>query len=181
MALQRSGLLTSSQLFTLAGFALIVLAVVAFPMKIPIQAQPADVDYYGVGWLFAPIIGIWGLAGMVLGLVQSAKPVKRIESLLMPIVAVVCVGLAYGTYMVVLFGSGIILSAGRGEPFWWIYFALILAASAIVIGSTIAYVRSREKTAAALENKKVKATAFAAVLLVPLLYSAILLFYLRLF
>ena len=47
-----SYLLTSSRMFLYLGIGLAVIAVGTFPMKIPIQAQPGDVDYFGIGWLF---------------------------------------------------------------------------------------------------------------------------------
>ena len=72
----------------------------------------------GIGWLFAPIIGIYGLASVVLGLVHSSILKRTVELYLVPILAVVSVGLAYAVYMVVVFGSGIIQSVGRGEPFF---------------------------------------------------------------
>lgn len=105
------------RMFLYLGIALVVLAVVTFPTRIPIQAQPKDVDYVSVGWLFAPIIGIWGLASAVLGLVQSSSSKTKIASYLLPILVIITVGLAYATYLVVVFGLGIIRSFGRGEPF----------------------------------------------------------------
>lgn len=178
---QHRNWLTSSQLFTFAGFSLVVLAFVTFTLKIPIQAQPMDVDYFRLGWLFAPIIGVWGLACTVLGLVQSSEPKRKIESVLLPIFTVVCVGLTYAAYMVLVYGLGIIRSVGRGEPFWWMYFVLILVPSLIAITSTITYLRGKEKNSAKLKSKKVKIAMFAAMLSVPLVYSAALLAYLGVF
>lgn len=140
-----------------------------------------DVDYFRVGWLFAPIIGVWGLACAVLGLVQSSEPKRKIETVLLPIFTVVCVGLTYVAYMVLVYGSGIIRSAGRGEPFWWLYFILVLAPSVITIASTITYLKSKEKNAATLKSKKMKIAALATMLSVPLVYSAALLAYLGVF
>ena len=95
----------SFRVFLYLGIGLVVLAVATFPMKIPIQAQPGDVDYFIIGWLFAPIIGIWGLASIVLGLVQSSMPKRRIESYLLPLLVMVSVGLAYAAYLVIVFGT----------------------------------------------------------------------------
>ena len=163
-----------SRLFIYLGVALIVLAFVAFPTRIPLQAQPGDVDYFGVGWLFAPIIGIWGLASIVLGLVQSSSPKRIIESYLLPVVAVVTVGLAYATYMVAVFGLGIIRSVGRGEPFWWLYFVLVLVPSVLIYASTIKFLKS-EKKPILLMNNKVKAAAFVMLAGVPLSFTAVFL------
>jgi hypothetical protein len=161
-------------MFLYLGIALVVLAVVTFPTRIPIQAQPMDVDYYGIGWLFAPIIGVWGLASIVLGLVQSSSPKRKIESYLLPMLAVVSVSLAYAAYLAVVFGSGIIRSVGKGEPFWWLYFGLVLAPSLLIYASAIKFLRSKEKIDF-LANKKVRATTFVVLAAVPLSYTAIFL------
>jgi hypothetical protein len=116
--------LSGSKLFLLLGLALVIVALVVFPVRLPLQAQPGDVDYYVVGWLFAPILGVWGMASLTLGLTQCSIAKKKVESFLLPVFAIVAVGLAYASYMAVVFGSGIWLSIGRGEPFWLIYFAL---------------------------------------------------------
>ena len=169
-----------SRLFIYLGIALIVLAFVSFPMRIPLQAQPGDVDYFSVGWLFAPIIGIWGLASIVLGLVQSSSPKTIIESYLLPVVAVVTVGLAYATYMVTVFGLGIMRSVGRGEPFWWLYFILVLVPSVLIYASTIKFLKS-EKEPIFLMNNKVKAATFVILAGVPLSYTVVFLVLLYLF
>jgi hypothetical protein len=175
-----SRLFTSSRLFLYFGIALVVLAVTAFPTRVVLHAQAADGDYYGVGWLFAPIIGIWGLAGVFLGLAQSPMPKKRIEGYLLPLFIVVCVGLAYATHMVFMFGTGIVVSAGHGEPFWWIYFAMTLAPSALIFGVTAMFHEAKPKLDSILEKKKIKMGLFAAVSAAPLIYSIALLLFLRL-
>jgi hypothetical protein len=159
-------------MFLYLGIALVVLAVVTFPMKIPIQEQPMDVDYYGIGWLFAPIIGIWGLASIVLGLVQSSSPKRKIESYMLPLLAVVSISLAYAAYLAVVFGSGIIRSVGKGEPFFWLYFGLVLAPSLLIYASAIKFLRSKERIDF-LTNRRVRAAVFVVLAAVPLLYTAI--------
>jgi len=163
-----------SRMFLYLGIALIALAVFTFPTTIPIEAQPMDTDYYSVGWLFAPIIGIWGLASIVLGLVQSSKPKRRIESYLSLILIVVTVSLAYAAYLVIVFGSGIISSAGRGDPFFWVYFSLVLAPSLLIYASSIRFLRSKERIVF-LANQKVRVATFVAFAAVPLSYTAIFL------
>ena len=138
-------LLVGSSMFLYLGIALILLAVVSLTVRIPVQGQPGDVDYLSMGWLFAPITGVWGLASAVLGLVQSSKPKRKIESYLSLILAVVTVSLAYAAYLVIVFGSGIISSVGRGEPFFWVYFSLILAPSLLIYAYSIRFLRSKEK------------------------------------
>jgi len=169
-----SHVFTSSRMFLYLGIGLVVLAVATFPMKIPIQAQAGDVDYFGIGWLFAPIIGVWGFASLVLGLVHSFSPKRTIESYLLPLLVVVTVGLAYATYMVVFFGSGIIHSAGRGEPFWWLYFLMVLVPSLLIYASAVKFLRSKEPINL-LANQKVRVATFVTLATVPLLYTCVFL------
>ena len=161
-------------MFLYLGIALILLAVLSLPVRIPIQGQPGDVDYFSMGWLFAPIIGVWGLASTVLGLVQSSKPRKKIEFYLSFILVVVTVSLAYAAYLVVVFGSGIVSSVGRGEPFFWFYFGLVLAASLLIYASSIRFLRS-EKRLDFLANQKVRSAIFVALAVVPLSYTVVFL------
>ncbi len=165
---------TSSRSFLFLGIALVGLAFVILPMKIPIQAQPGDVDYLSIGWLFTPIIGIWGLASIVLGLVQSSLPRRRIEFYLVPILAITTVGLAFGGYMAIAFGSGIIRSAGNGDPFWWFYFGLVLVPTLIMFGSTVKFLRTKEKVEF-LANNKLRAITFVALTAAPLSYTTVFL------
>ena len=161
-----------SSMFVYLGIALILLAVVSLPMKIPVQAQPGDVEFFSIGWLFAPIIGVWGLASTVLGLVQSSQPERKIESYLLLVLAVVTVSLAYAAYTVVVFGSGIIRSVGRGEPFFWVYFSLVLAPSLLIYTSSIRFLKSKERLDF-LANQKVRIAMLVTLATVPLSYTAI--------
>jgi hypothetical protein len=167
-------LFIGSRMFHYLGIALIALAVFIFPMRIPIEAQPGDVDYFGIGWLFAPIIGVWGLASTVLGLVQSSQPKRKIESYLLLILAVVTVSLAYAAYLVTVFGSGIISSVGRGEPFFWVYFGLVLAPSLLIYACSFRFLGSKESIDF-LTNQKLRFVTFVALGAVPLSYTAIFL------
>lgn len=47
-------LFTGSRMCLCLGIVLVVLAVLIFPMKMPLQAQLGDVDYFSIGWLCAP-------------------------------------------------------------------------------------------------------------------------------
>jgi hypothetical protein len=164
-------------MFVYLGVALFVLAVVTFPT----HAQAADSDYYGVGWLFAPIIGVWGLASLVLGLVQSSQPKSKVEAYLLLISALLFVGFAFAAFMAVIYGVGIVQSVARGEPFWLIYFGFVLVPGLIAGVSTYKYLKSKEKESRVLMDKKVKAVTFVLLAAVPLLYSAFLPNYLNLF
>lgn len=163
-----------SSMFLYLGIALILMAVISLPIRIPVRGQPGYVDYFSMGWLFAPIIGAWGLASAVLGLVQSSQPKRKIESYLLLILTVVTVGLAYAAYLVIVFGSGIISSVGRGEPFFWVYFSLVLAPSLFIYASSIRFIRSNERLDF-LATRRARIAMFVALATVPLLYIAIFL------
>jgi hypothetical protein len=167
-------------MFVYLGVALVVLAVVTFPARVMLHAQAADSDYYGVGWLFAPIIGVWGLASLVLGLVQSSQPKSKVEAYLLPISVVLFVGFAFAAFMAAVYGVGIVRSVGHGEPFWLIYFGFVLGPSLIAGASTYKYLKSKEKENRLLLDKKVRAVTFVLLAAVPLLYSTFLLNYLNL-
>jgi hypothetical protein len=169
---------SSSQVFLLLGIVLVALAFVTFPTKAMIQAQPGDEDDYMIGWLFAPIIGIWGFAAITLGLVQSSIPKRKAESYLLFIVAVVCVALTYAAYLAVAFGSGLIASVGRGELFFWLYFCLVLAPSLVTIGFTVKFFKAGDKPVFSV-GKKVKVATLFLLVATPLLYTFALLVYLN--
>ncbi len=170
--------LADSQAFLLLGLVLIVLAFIAFPTRVEFGDQGAigGSEHYNVGWLFAPIIGIWGVASIALGLIQSSMPKHRIEYYLMLILVVVCTGLAFAGFMTIVYGSGIIMSVGRGEPLFLIYFALVLVPSLIIMASTVGFMKMG-KRADFLVNKKVKVAVFFLLAAVPLTYSLIFLTY----
>lgn len=165
-------LFTSSNVFILLGIALFVAALVAFPTRIEFvdQQAPGHSEDYGVGWLFAPIMGVWGLASLALGLVQSTKPKWHVARLLLLLSALVCVGLSFAAYMVIFYGFGIVASVGRGEPLFLVYFGLVLAPSLVILASTVKFLKAGEKTIFQV-NKRAKAAVFVVLAAVPLTYS----------
>jgi hypothetical protein len=86
--------------------------------------------------------------------------------------AVVTVSLAYAAYIVIVFGSGVISSVGRGEPFFWVYFSLVLAPSLLIYTSSIRFLKSKERLDF-LANQKVRIAMLVALVTVPLSYTAI--------
>ena len=70
----------SSRLFLYLGLGLVFLALVTFPTTVMIKVQPGDIDDVSIGWLFAPIIGAWGLASVSLGITEAFR--SRKEALL---------------------------------------------------------------------------------------------------
>ena len=74
-----STLFRSSHLFFYVGIALVLLSLVFLPSKIRVGGTPeqVDVDYYSVGWLYAPTIGSYGLASLMLGVIEVSISTKK--------------------------------------------------------------------------------------------------------
>lgn len=163
---------SSSNVFLLLGIALFVAALVAFPTRVEFvdQQAPGHSEDYSVGWLFAPIMGVWGLASLALGLVQSTRPKLYVARLLLLLSALVCVGLSFAAYMVIFYGFGIMASVERGEPLFILYFGLVLAPSLVILASTVKFLRAGERAIFQV-NKRVKAAVFVVLAAVPLTYS----------
>ncbi len=172
--MQNSHSLSSSSVFIFVGLILIFVAFVTLPTKVMIYAQPADADDYNIGWLFSPVIGVWGLAVVALGLVQSSMPKRKTESYLLFLTALVGIGLAYVAYLLFFFGSGVIASAGRGEPLFWLYFALVLGPSLVIFGFTAKYLNAQGKKLF-LAGKNLKIAALLLSVGTPVTYTVVLL------
>ncbi|MFB3888879.1 MAG: hypothetical protein ACE14S_05260 [Candidatus Bathyarchaeia archaeon] len=172
-------LFTSSRVFLILGVALLVLAAVSFPTRIVVgdMAEPMGYDKVNVGWLFAPVVGVWGLASLVMGLAQSSAPRSRVEPFLLLILALVSAGAAYAGYLAFAFGTPLLHLAA--EPFFWLYFTLCLVPAIVVYVFGFRYFRAKER-GELLARKKTKVMAFAATLTVPVSYFAAMLFYLNL-
>lgn len=172
---------TSSTIFLVLGIALFVLALFSFPTRVEFvdQQELGHSEHYNIGWLFAPIIGVWGLASLALGLVQSTKPKWRVAPLLLLLSALVCVGLSFAFYMVIFYGLGIVSSVGRGEPLFLLYFGLVLTPSIIILTSTVKFLKAGEKAIFQV-RAKVKAAVFVVLAAVPLTYSIVFLAYIYL-
>ncbi len=103
-----------------------------------------------------------------------------IKYYLLPVLALVTVGLAYAMYMVIFFGSGIIRSAGRGEPFWWLYFLIILIPSLLIYFLAVKFLRS-EGPINLLTSPKERITLIIKLGAVPFFYKFFVLLLLYLF
>ncbi len=162
--------------FMILGVALCILALASFPTGIELadQGEIGGSEHYNVGWLFAPIVGVWGLASLAVGLVQHPKTKRSLAPLLLFITTLVCIGLLFGFYMVVFYGLGIIASVGKGEPFFLLYFGLVLAPSIVVLTSTLKFLKAGERAIFQV-GKKAKLVAFAVLATVPLSYSIVFL------
>jgi hypothetical protein len=168
-----------AKLFVSLGVTLVIVALLVFPMRLPLRAQPGDVDYCGVGWLFAPILGVWGMASLTFGLTQSNLPRQKVEPYLLPVFTIVAADLVYSIYLAFAFGSGIWLSVGRGEPFWLIYFVVTLVPSLFVFATTTLFIPDEPKLKMALSKRRLRASLLVVTVAAPFVYSISLLVFLR--
>ncbi len=154
------------------GVTLCSLALVLFPTRIDLadQGEVGGSEHVNIGWLFAPIIGVWGLASLAVGLVQYPKAKSFVARLLLFISALIGVGLFFAFYMVLFYGLGIVASVGRGEPFFLLYFGLVMAPSIVVLASTFKFLKAGERAVFQV-SKKAKAATFTVLAVVPLAYS----------
>ena len=166
----KSPSLTCSRLFIYLGFALIVVAFVTFPTRVLLHAQPADTDYYRIGWLFSPIIGMWGLTSAVLGIVQSSMQTEKTKTCLWILMGLVFVALGFSGWMAISFGIG-----GAGNPFWLVYFAMVLIPSSIIYVASYSFFKNKDKIKAAFSSKKRIFMIFSILIIVPLVYTVALL------
>jgi hypothetical protein len=164
--------LNSRHLFLYAGFGLIFLTLVVLPIKIQVNVQsPEFPDYedFSIGLFYAPVIGSYGLACLVLGIAESAAPKQRVWAYLLPIFILIYIGLAFAA--AILF-----YPVNRANWSWWVYFGLLLGPSALAHAVALLHFTRKETLAKALENPKVRIPVFVVLMAVPLLFSAALLF-----
>jgi len=168
--------LTPSRLFLYTGFTLIILAFVAFPTGVWLQTQPGDYDYSGIGWLFSPIIGIWGLASIVLGIVQSSMPKLKTLQYMIPIIVLIIVGLLFAGWLAIMDNSALALIISN--PFWWIYFSLFLIPCLIIGIIAFLFLKNKEKLDSVLARKRLRNAILSTIIIVTLLYTITLFLFL---
>ena len=159
--------LKSPRLFLYLGVGLVFLALATFPTTVMIQVQPVDVETVGVGWLFAPIIGAWGLASVSLGIIETVLSKKYAVLCFLPVFVLFYIGLGFASWMVMANGA---------SWFWRFFFGLTLFPCLIANTAGFLYFTKKEKLADALKNQRTRILAFTALIAVPLLYTATFLF-----
>lgn len=120
----------NNSLFLFIGLALIFVAVIVFPIRANVEVEPGDVDDIGIGWLFSPIIGVWGLNSLAIGILASSLSRTKTVLSILPVFLLIYTGLAFTIWMVLVYGSVI---------FWWAYFSLFLIPSLAVSIVSILY------------------------------------------
>ena len=129
-----------------------------------------DSDYYGIGWLFAPIIGMWGLTSAVLGLVQSSTQREKTRTCLLLFMGLVFIVLGFAGWMAISYGIG-----SAGNPFWLVYFAMFLIPSSIIYVASYSFFRNKKRFTGVFSSQKRIITVFSILIIVPLVYTVALL------
>lgn len=82
----------SSHLFLYLGFGLLLLSLVSLPIKTEVNFQSPDVqDYedFNIGFLFALVIGSYGLASLALGVAEVSMSKKKTLLWFLPIFSII--------------------------------------------------------------------------------------------
>ena len=96
--------LKNSHQFLYLGFGLFFLALITFPTTIRVPVG-AGFNTYWMGWLLATVIGAWGLASIAFGITESSLPKKEAFVFLLPVFAFLFIGLGFGSWMVMNYGT----------------------------------------------------------------------------
>ena len=163
----RNHMFESSRLFLYLGLGLVFLALATFPTNVMIQVQPGDFDDVSVGWLFAPIIGAWGLTSVTLGITESSLSKKYALLCFLPVFVLFYIGLGFASWMVMAYGM---------SWFWRFFFGLLLFPCLIANMVGFLYFTKKEKLADTLKNQRTRILTSLALIAVPLLYTATFLF-----
>jgi len=152
---------------------LVLLALIFLPISIRVQLvdgvrlpyifDPSGIDAeFKIGLLIAPVFGVWGLMGIVFGLLTSTLSRAKIVLSVIPAFALIYTGLAFTTWMVLNYSS---------IPFWWQYFSLFLVPSVIASITFILYLSKKEKLYKVLKNRKTIIGISCIIVLVPIIFS----------
>ena len=160
-----SSALKSRYLFLYSGVGLILLAFLLLPMRTAVMIG-IDLDCYWTGWIFAPVIGAWGLTSVTLGITESSPPKKYALLCFLPVFVLIYIGLGFASWMVMTYGA---------NWFWRFYFGLLLFPCLIANTVGVFYFTKKEKLANILKNKRTKILMLIALIAVPLVYTATLL------
>jgi hypothetical protein len=123
----------------------------------------ANFNTYSIGWLIAPVIGAWGLASIALGITESSLSRRNVLLCLLPVFALILVGLGFASWMVMNYGENM---------FWRTYFGFFLFPCLIAGTVSFFYFTKKEKLAQTFQNLQVRVYVLVALVAVPLLYTA---------
>lgn len=145
---------------------MVVLAFAVFPlrMELKVEHEPmGETETMGIGWLFAPVIGAWGLASLAISACVDLDAGKRALIRLFPAFFLLYVGCGYGLWMASLFGFS--------NLYWWMQFVLILAPTVLAtVIAALSYI-AKEKLGF-LTNKTTSNALVGVTAAVPVLFAA---------
>jgi hypothetical protein len=148
------------------GVALVVLMFAVFPLRMAIQVEHApmgETETMSIGWLFAPVIGAWGLARLAISACGNLDAGKRVFIRLLPAFFLLYFGCGYGLWMASLFGFS--------NLYWWMQFVLILAPTVMAtVMVALSYI-AKEKVGF-LTNKTASNALVTVTAAVPVLFAA---------
>lgn len=156
--------------FLYSGLFLVFLALVTLPIRILMQAQPGDFDYYSIGWLFTPVIGTWGLASIALGVMEASLKQKETLVLLLLVFAPIYVCLAFASWMVM---------NNAMNWFWRLYFGFIFFSFLIGHAAVFFHFTKKEKLARILKKRRTRIFVFITLVAVPILYTVVFFYLFR--
>lgn len=168
----RSTLFRSSHLFFYVGIALVLLSLVFLPAKIKVGGTPeqVDVDYYSVGWFFAFTIGSYGLASLVLGVIEVSISKKKNLTIFESIFLVSFFGL-----LIYIWTGFIALSAlyvGFNGLGGLLTFMVYLVPSIVVTLALFIGVANKKYLVRVLDKKSVKIVVSIIMIAFPLTFIA---------
>lgn len=168
-----STLFRSSHLFFYIGIALVLLSLFFLPAKIKVGGTPeqVDVDYYSVGWLYAPTIGSYGLASLVFGILEVSITKKETLPILSIFLIPILILISLWTLFIVL--TTMVL--GFNAPFWWLALIINIIPSIAVLLALFIGVKKKEFLVKALEKKSVKIAVSIITITLPLIHIAFVL------
>ena len=172
----QSNMFRSSRLFLYLGFGLILLSLVSSTIKTEVNAQSQDFpDYenFNIGFLFAPVIGSYGLASLALGIAEVSMPKKKTLVCLLPIFSIIYIWTSVIVWMAIQFGFD--------APFWWVYAGIHFIPSIMVSVIGVIQFAKKEYMDRIFKNNIIRKAACTILIAIPLLFVAALwLFYLTL-
>jgi hypothetical protein len=157
------------RLFFYLGLGLIISSFLSLAIRTEVNVQNPDFSDYellNIGFLFAPVIGSYGLASLMLGVTEVSMSKKKALSCFFPFFGIICVFASFSVWLAVGLGSI--------APFWWIYVGLFFIPAIIVLAVGLAQFTKKKRLNELLKHQIMRKLFFGILLAVPLLFTVIL-------
>ena len=153
------------------GIGLIVFSLLTLLIKIEVNVQTPDFpdfETFNIGFLFAPLIGSFGLASLALGIAEASLP-KKTRLCFLPI-GIVYIAASVTVWMAIRFGFN--------APFWWVYASAFFIAIIIAGFIGVKQFTGKNNVERILPNQMTRIAVFCILVAVPFLFVTVLwLFY----